>query len=475
MAIDTPARLAVLGAGPIGLEAALYARFLGYEVVIYERGRVAEHVRQWGHVRMFAPFGECCTTLGLAALQAQDPSWQAPPATAHLTGHEWVAQYLEPLAHSDLLEDHLRLGTTVLAVGKEELLKGDLPGCPQRGDFAFRILSRGADGVERVDRFDGVLDCTGVWGTPNWLGHGGIPAIGEMALGEQIEHRLPDILGQDRPRYAGQHTLLIGAGMAAATNLVALATLAEQAPGTRITWVTRREGPVGQGPIPVRSDDPWPQRAALARQANALAHGAACVQHLPLAAVEEVRCSGADGRLEVVLSGPGGRTLRVDRIVANVGFRPDDALAAELQVAPSPCGWGMRLWPGGPPAWPAPPPQHAAWAARRDVEPAEGVDDAEGLEAVPPAHDATGRAAHEGPAASAESPAAEEMAAREGPAFCGWGEVLELHYYVLGAKSAGRSGAFTLRGGYEQIRRVFARIGERADLDLYTGARRLLR
>ena len=32
MAIDTPARLAILGAGPIGLEAALYARFLGYDV-----------------------------------------------------------------------------------------------------------------------------------------------------------------------------------------------------------------------------------------------------------------------------------------------------------------------------------------------------------------------------------------------------------------------------------------------------------
>ena len=42
MAIDTPARIAVLGAGPIGLEAALYARFLGYDVDVYERGKVAD-------------------------------------------------------------------------------------------------------------------------------------------------------------------------------------------------------------------------------------------------------------------------------------------------------------------------------------------------------------------------------------------------------------------------------------------------
>ncbi|HKD37575.1 MAG TPA: FAD-dependent oxidoreductase, partial [Pirellulales bacterium] len=48
MAVESPARIAVLGAGPIGLEAALYARYLGYEVDVYERGRVAEHLLQWG-------------------------------------------------------------------------------------------------------------------------------------------------------------------------------------------------------------------------------------------------------------------------------------------------------------------------------------------------------------------------------------------------------------------------------------------
>ncbi|HVW37886.1 MAG TPA: FAD-dependent oxidoreductase, partial [Pirellulales bacterium] len=48
MAVDTPARIAILGAGPIGLEAALYARYLGYDVDIYERGRAAENLLRWG-------------------------------------------------------------------------------------------------------------------------------------------------------------------------------------------------------------------------------------------------------------------------------------------------------------------------------------------------------------------------------------------------------------------------------------------
>ncbi|MEX0711597.1 MAG: NAD-binding protein, partial [Pirellulales bacterium] len=74
MAIDTPARIAVLGAGPIGLEAALYGRYLGYDVDVYERGGVARNLLDWGHVRLFTPFGGNRTALALAALAAQDPA-----------------------------------------------------------------------------------------------------------------------------------------------------------------------------------------------------------------------------------------------------------------------------------------------------------------------------------------------------------------------------------------------------------------
>src|SRR5262249_11894237 len=147
-----------------------------------------------------------------------------------------------PLSATDLVADHLRLNTTVVAVGKEELLKGDMPGHEDRGDWSFRILSRDAAGIENIELFDGMLDCTGVFASANWLGHGGIAASGEEALRDQIEYRLPDILGADRPRYIGKHTLLVGAGMSAATNVVALAELAQSDPATQVTWITRREG-----------------------------------------------------------------------------------------------------------------------------------------------------------------------------------------------------------------------------------------
>ena len=140
MAVDSPADIAVIGAGPIGLEAALYARFLGYRVEIYERGGVAEHVRQWDHVRMFSPFKLNRSTLGIAAIAAQDPGYQAPDDDAILTGAEWFQQYLQPLSQTDLLVDHLHTQTQVRAVARLEHRKTDWVGDPLRRESEFRLL-----------------------------------------------------------------------------------------------------------------------------------------------------------------------------------------------------------------------------------------------------------------------------------------------------------------------------------------------
>ena len=100
MAVDTPATIAILGAGPMGIETGLYARYLGYRVVIFEQREVASHVLAWGHLRMFSPFPELRSSLGLAALRAQDAEYHPPDADARLTGRQWVDKYLLPfVAH----------------------------------------------------------------------------------------------------------------------------------------------------------------------------------------------------------------------------------------------------------------------------------------------------------------------------------------------------------------------------------------
>lgn len=420
MAVDTPAKIAVLGAGPIGLEAALYGRFLGYDVVVYERGQVGEHLRQWGHVTMFSPFGMNASPLALAALAAHDEDYVPPDSEALLTGAEFVAKFLAPLAHTDLLADSLRPEHDVLAVGREHYLKGDSPGCEERGDYDFRLLVRDPTGREFIDHADVVIDATGVWRQPNWLGCSGIPAPGERELRNQIEYHLPHVAGPQRASYAGQRTLVIGRGYSAATSVVALAMLARTSPGTSASWITRSAAPEGQiGPMIVLPKDRLAARAKLAQEANAVcADESSGVTYWPQTDVEALTYDAGRNKFLVELSGGQEGTFEFDRIVANVGYRPDDSLYAELQV-------------------------HQCYASSGPMKLAAALRGTSG-------GDCLEQTTH-GPQTLLNP---------------------EPNFYILGSKSYGRNPAFLLAIGLRQIVEVFSIIGDRASLDLYATALR---
>src|SRR3954468_1548461 len=108
MAVDTPAHITILGAGPIGLETALYARYLGYDVSVYEvDGICANLIERCWHQRMHSPFGQIRSNLGLAALRAQDENWPPPDDAEFLTGQELYERYYLWLSKSDLIIDHV--------------------------------------------------------------------------------------------------------------------------------------------------------------------------------------------------------------------------------------------------------------------------------------------------------------------------------------------------------------------------------
>jgi thioredoxin reductase len=422
VAVDTPAKIAILGAGPIGLEAALYARYLGYEVEIFERGDIAENVLRWGHVRMFSPFRMNSTPLGLAAIQAQDDQYDVPGAEAILTGKEWRDRYLVPLAQSDLLIDHLRSRTAVVAVARQSLLKYEKPNEEDREESPFRILCRDAGGDERDATADIVIDTTGTYSNHNWLGPGGAPAVGERSLGDRIRYDIPDIAGAERTRYAHKRVLVIGHGHSAATTIVNLASLADQGTPPRVTWVTRAQVEhESLCPIPEVRDDPLPERVGLARAANStLMSERSIVTHWPGTTVSNLK-SDNDGktiRAEFV-----GRFVGVgefDEIIANVGYRPDNSLYSELQVHECYASGGpMRL------------------AAKL-----LGTASADCL---------------------GQTPHGSQSLVNPEP-----------NFYILGAKSYGRRSNFLFAIGIEQIREVFSLIGDREDLNLYSTAKRLI-
>lgn len=414
MAIDAPARIAILGAGPIGLEAALYARYLGYEVQVFEKGLTCQNLRNFAHVRLFSPFAMNVSPLGLAALTAQDSAWRPRVENAILTAGELLETYYLPLAESDLLQDCIRVESEVAAVGRPGILKTELIQQKARREWPFRVLACDAR-AKREWTFESeiVIDATGTYGNHAYLGPGGIPAAGELSLQHKIDYGLPDILGADRGRFANRHTVVVGRGYSAATNITLLADLAKTNPSTKITWVVRREPEAdGEGPVSRIFQDRLPERDRLAVQANSLTKGAAPqVRIVAGTHVESVDYDGSTFSLR--LNGNYEGTIDADNLLANVGWRPDLSICRELQV-------------------------HHCYASEGPMKLASAL------------------------LASSSSDCLEQPASEA--------ETLlnpEPDFYVLGSKSYGRNSKFLLSSGLNQICAVFSLIGDRPNLDLY--------
>jgi hypothetical protein len=339
--------IAIIGAGPIGLEAALYAVQRGFRVTVFEQSHnIAAHVGDWGHVRMFSPFGMNASEWGRGVLREAGHS--LPGDDELLTGEEFVDRYLVPLSRLPQLAECVRTGMPVWRIGRRNSLKVEGIGDPARSQEPFRLA---IGSPLRHAEADVVLDCTGTFGQHNWLGAGGIPCPGEfeglpanevvhiqssVALGPSIEYRLPHILGSPNSGYADRTTLVVGSGYSAATNVVALATLHVDRPETRVIWATRRRRSV---PIEQIADDPLRERDRLAAQANELAvAGRPPVQWKPGCCVRRIGLTAGRGqealRWSVALEADTREmeTIEVDHIIANVGYRPDRSLYEELQV-----------------------------------------------------------------------------------------------------------------------------------------------
>ena len=175
-------RIAIIGAGPVGLEAALLGRALGHRVQVYERGAVGENMLQWGHVTLFSAWELNHSSLGGKTLR--ESGRPLPSPGQYLTGKEHVEQYLRPLADSKPLRDCIRERVRVIQVGRDGIGKKDLIGGP-RDRHPFRLLLE-ASGGEVIAEADVVIDCSGTYGHHNWMGNGNIPAVGEREFQHHI-------------------------------------------------------------------------------------------------------------------------------------------------------------------------------------------------------------------------------------------------------------------------------------------------
>ena len=235
-----------------------------------------------------------------------------------------------------------------------------------------------------------VIDASGTYATPNPLGSAGVPAAGERPRRGRVTYGIPDVLGEQRARFAGRRVLVVGSGHSAFN---ALRDLIELQAG-RARHPRRLGGPpTGAGRRLRRG------RERPARRAPATGRGAPGTRRARRVEVvtgfATERLHEADGG--IVASGGGREIGPVEELIAVTGYRPDLELVSELRL---------------------------------------GLDPAvESPSALAPLIDPNVHSCGSVP------PHGERELAHPEPGF-----------YMVGMKSYGRAPTFLLRTGYEQVR-----------------------
>lgn len=307
----------VIGAGPQGLAAAAHLLERGLEPLVLEAGlEPASAVAEWGHVRLFSAWPELVDP---ASVRLLEPTGWTAPTSGYPTGAKWIDRYLAPLAKA--LGDRVRYDAQVTAVsrkGRDRLVDADRAAQP----FTVHVVDTAGNETRLEAR--AVIDASGTWRRPNPAGADGVPALGERAAADLISYQVPDRTDPDR--YAGKHVVVVGSGDSAFNAIHELVQIAEQHPGTRITWAIRRvvsEGTFGGG-----AADQLPERGALGQRARKAVE-AGVVELVTGFRTAQIRRT--DER--AVLDAEDGRELpAADTVVVLTGFRPDLSFLSEMRL-----------------------------------------------------------------------------------------------------------------------------------------------
>lgn len=314
--------VAIVGAGPVGLAAAANFVERGIDFVVYEAGdRVASSVRQWGHTRLFSPWKHVVDPASRRLLEAA--GWEHPASESLPTGTELVEQYLEPLAALEPIASRIRTRVTIDAVTRQGM---DRTRTANRAGTPFLLRLTTADGVEEVTA-RAVIDASGTYTRPNSLASSGLEPLGLADAADRVSHALPDVLGRERGRFAGKHTTVVGAGHSAANTLLALAELAEQEPGTRVTWLIRNASAVR---VTTSEDDELSARASIGRRVDALV---AAGKITVVDRFEIVRLGRTDDGVRLYGARAGALVEHDTDVVVNAtGFRPNLDMLREVRL-----------------------------------------------------------------------------------------------------------------------------------------------
>jgi hypothetical protein len=147
MTLDPPGSIAVVGAGVLGIEAALYGRFLGYDVTHIEAVAVGNSLPGEQETPLSMLPDRCLSPLAVSALGSQRDSTHLVLPTTY---QQWINNALVPLTETDLLRGRLRMPMRATEIIPIEAEGEDDGGGEIPPDFRLSLV--GADGqTELVD------------------------------------------------------------------------------------------------------------------------------------------------------------------------------------------------------------------------------------------------------------------------------------------------------------------------------------
>ncbi|WP_345762405.1 NAD(P)-binding domain-containing protein [Diaminobutyricibacter sp. McL0608] len=315
--------VAIIGAGPIGLAAAANLVERGIDFVIYESGESAgSSIDQWGHILFFSPWRHLIDPAARRLLEAN--GWRAPGDVTAPTGADFLSRYLRPLAQLDEIASRTRSGITVSAVSRVGM---DRTRTANRAQTPFLLRITDASGAIDEVSARAVIDASGTYLTPNSLASTGLEPLGLPEVADRVSHALPDVLGRERSQFAGRHTTVVGAGHSAANTVLNLARLAQEEPGTRITWLIRNASAVRVSSSP---DDELAARAAIGSRVDQLVADGT-VEQLDRFEIVRLTRSGSGVRL---IGHRNGELVehQTDIVVNATGFRPNLDMLREIRL-----------------------------------------------------------------------------------------------------------------------------------------------
>lgn len=322
-------RVLVIGAGPMGIAAALGAAARGFDVTVLERDDVGSSLRSWGPARFFSPLQMNVSPAMRALLGAS-----LPDADALLTGPEYADRVLVPLSESEPLRGRVHRGVRVTAIGRRGLTRTDYAGHPLRYERPFRVLCDD----DQMFEAEVVLDASGGLIQPRDFGAGGLPARGQARLARHPIRTLGQ-LAASTAEIRNRTILVLGHGHSAANAIGMLEEVVAESPSTRVIWAVRSPN---RRPCEEVPNDPLPERARVVARANALAES-------PPEFLRVERRASVDGVAQnnghAVISLSGNRILEADHLAAFTGYRPEGSFLSELVVEISPVSeGGARLY-----------------------------------------------------------------------------------------------------------------------------------